>query len=104
MTRHVEILASLLDDGWEPSSAIRVLRTQEASDYPHHSQTRPYCLVVPEGIVADARLVADGEVFDDSMPPSQTQWLWVLAESVPHLEQLVRLYEEHAGPGGPRGR
>jgi len=75
---HAEVLASILDDCWEPRSAVDELRRQASGPHPHLVLARVICLLVPDGDVDRARVVTESEEIDDTLPPRRTRDLWVL--------------------------
>ena len=100
MAENVQILTTLLDDCWEPQSAIEVLRNQAGARHMQLAQARAVCLLVPEGVIERARLVDESATIDDRALPGRTRYLWVLAAGTPSHETLLRLYEEHGPAAG----
>ena len=92
MTADAEIVASFLDDCWEPDEAIEVLRREGNVPDARLAILRAACFLVPEGRIEGARIVDATAPIDDTLPPSRTRYLWVLASAVPSRAALRRLY------------
>ena len=99
-----EVLASFLDDCWEPDEAVGILHHQAPPPSRDLADTTALCLRVPGGDEDCAEVLGISGRIPDGESPGQAEYLWVLLTGPrPTRGFLLDLYREFRAARKPPG-
>lgn len=97
------VLATYLDDGWEPDEAVRILSMQAPPG--RHVGATAICLRVPGGEESRAEVLRTTAQVPGGELPTEAEYLWVLSSGPsPTLAFLLALYREFQKPSSDAWR